>query len=130
MRNPAGEILLVRHSYGSPRWGLPGGGVKRGEDPAATIVRELAEETGCRIEAVTAIGVIEQCYYGMVNTVHLFIAQTRDEPRADLRELTAARFFAAAALPADLSPRARRQLGSWITEAAAANPPPPRPLAD
>ena len=27
------RVLLVRHSYGSGRWCLPGGGLRRGEDP-------------------------------------------------------------------------------------------------
>lgn len=43
------EVLLTRHSARGPRpgtWGLPGGGVAHGEDPATTVSRELAEECG------------------------------------------------------------------------------------
>ena len=29
------ELLLVRHSYGDRRWGLPGGLIKRSEDARA-----------------------------------------------------------------------------------------------
>lgn len=43
------SILLCRIAGGYPAagmWTLPGGGVKFGEDPAATCLRELTEETG------------------------------------------------------------------------------------
>jgi len=41
-----GELLLVRHTYGLDRWELPGGSIRRGEDPLACLARELAEELG------------------------------------------------------------------------------------
>jgi ADP-ribose pyrophosphatase YjhB (NUDIX family) len=42
---PEGRVVLVRLTYDSG-WHLPGGGLKRGEDPQAAILRELAEEIG------------------------------------------------------------------------------------
>ncbi|TWT25254.1 NUDIX hydrolase [Planomicrobium sp. CPCC 101110] len=39
-----GKILLVRSDRGT--YGLPGGGVEKGESPAEALVREVAEETG------------------------------------------------------------------------------------
>ena len=39
-----GRLLLVRER-GAKHWSLPGGGVKKGEDPVAAAVRELDEET-------------------------------------------------------------------------------------
>jgi 8-oxo-dGTP diphosphatase len=43
--NDRGEILLAQHSYRTDyEWGLPGGWVARGENPADTVIREIAEE--------------------------------------------------------------------------------------
>lgn len=42
-----GKVLLTKNWLGLHRdWRLPGGGVRNGEDMAAAVVRETAEETG------------------------------------------------------------------------------------
>lgn len=46
-----GHVLLVRHSY-RHRWGVPGGLLRRGEEPRVAAVRECYEEVGLRISAV------------------------------------------------------------------------------
>ena len=46
-----GAILLVRQVYRS-RWGLPGGLLERGEDPASAVTREVREEVGLDVEVV------------------------------------------------------------------------------
>jgi len=46
--DPADRVLLTRNAEGYPgagRWHLPGGGTDFGEQPAAALLRELAEET-------------------------------------------------------------------------------------
>lgn len=47
-RDPSGRLLLVRMASGPDegRWTIPGGGIKWGEHPDATVLRELEEETG------------------------------------------------------------------------------------
>lgn len=42
------QLLLVRSSFGEVK--LPGGGQERGEDDAATLIREVLEETGFQVQ--------------------------------------------------------------------------------
>jgi 8-oxo-dGTP pyrophosphatase MutT (NUDIX family) len=39
-------VVLVRHTYGDRRWMLPGGRVRRNEDPVAAARREMHHELG------------------------------------------------------------------------------------
>jgi 8-oxo-dGTP diphosphatase len=52
-----GAVLVGRRrgAHGSGTWAFPGGKVDAGEDPRATVVRELWEETGLRATAVEPI---------------------------------------------------------------------------
>ncbi|MGW4056111.1 NUDIX hydrolase [Streptomyces sp. NPDC004779] len=54
-----GEVLLARWvaKDGTRRWTLPGGGMDHGEEPLATVVREVEEETGYVSEPVALLGV-------------------------------------------------------------------------
>lgn len=54
-----GRILLARSPGpgGVPEWVLPGGGAEHGEDPCDTVVREVEEETGYRVEVTALLGV-------------------------------------------------------------------------
>ena len=45
---PDGRLLLVDQPY-VRGWALPGGDLKRGEDPAAGLTRELREEIGLEV---------------------------------------------------------------------------------
>jgi 8-oxo-dGTP diphosphatase len=45
------EVLVVQGWLGSGRWGLPGGGLHKNEDPARGAARELLEETGIEVNA-------------------------------------------------------------------------------
>jgi len=113
--DPQGRILLVRHSYGHGRWGLPGGAVKRGEDPAEAIRRELREEVGCELMGLCHAGTATRDYHGARNRVEMFRATSADAPVPDGREIIAARFFAWDAWPGDLSSGARE----WLSGLAA-----------
>jgi 8-oxo-dGTP diphosphatase len=43
-------------------WALPKGLIARGEDPEATAVREVAEETGCEGDSVGKLGDVRYVY--------------------------------------------------------------------
>lgn len=46
-----GRILIAEHVYRSRfRWGLPGGWIERGEDPAAALQREMREELALEVK--------------------------------------------------------------------------------
>ena len=117
LRNPSGEVLLVRHSYGPPLWSLPGGGLERGEAPEDAARREVREELGLTLAALEPLGTLEEELSGTNHTAHLFGAAVDEAPQVDGRELLEARFFAADTLPPDLGRVAAGRL-RWLARQA------------
>ena len=61
------SVLLTRNSARGPhpgRWSLPGGGVEHGEQPAATVAREVEEETGLVATPGALLGVHDERFTG------------------------------------------------------------------
>lgn len=108
-----GRVLLIRHSYGSGNWMLPGGGLGRGEDPLDAALRELAEETGLALSGACQIADVEEPLYGTVNRVHLIAGRAHGEVRIDGREVIEARYFAGDAWPDNLSPALAGRIAEW-----------------
>ncbi|WP_341712870.1 NUDIX domain-containing protein [Erythrobacter sp.] len=108
-----GQILLVRHSYGLQGWYFPGGGMRRKEMPEEAARRELLEETGCPVEGLRLVGVLEEELSGAPHTAHIFEGIVNDMPRPDGREVIEARFFPTHSLPEPLSPRTKARLKLW-----------------
>jgi 8-oxo-dGTP pyrophosphatase MutT (NUDIX family) len=115
-----GCVLLVRHSYGSGNWMLPGGGLGRDEDPVAGAVRELAEEVGCRFDDARLVEVLEEPLAGACNSVSVVTGRTAGRPSGDRREVVAAQFFAPGCWPDDFSPAHRAEIDAWVRTAATA----------
>jgi 8-oxo-dGTP pyrophosphatase MutT (NUDIX family) len=89
----ADRVLLVRHSYGSPLWSLPGGGMVRGEDPEQAAMREIREELGCGLADLVLLDVSEEHVPGSRDREHAFLARLVGEPVPDMREIVAVGFF-------------------------------------
>lgn len=112
--DPQGRILLIRHSYGSGNWMLPGGGIGRNEAPLDAGVRELREETGCALKGARVHIVVEEPLYGTINRVHVIVGLVQDDPRCDGREVIAARLVAQDELPENLSPVLKGRMAEWF----------------
>ena len=86
--NDKKEVLLVKHNR-QTEWALPGGQVRPGEDPAARVVIEVAEETGIFIKQPRFIG----RYAGSVASHQIYLAQSEDVPRPDHSEIQEAAWW-------------------------------------
>lgn len=115
-RNAAGEVLLVRHSYGPASWSFPGGGCGRKEDPEAAARREMREELGCELEALELVSEIHEVISGAPHTAYVFAALVAGTVQPDGREITQARFYPVEALPAPINTVTARRLEAWLQQ--------------
>lgn len=111
--NLAGDVLLLRHSYGPAVWALPGGGLARGEDPADAALREVREELGVDLARIEQVGMLEEVLSGSPHTAYIFTGLCDRQPRPDLREVTEARFFPSHSLPEPLGRTTRDRIAVW-----------------
>ncbi len=87
IERPDGRWLFVKPVY-RDGWTLPGGLVDRGESPAATVVREMAEEIGATVE-VTGPGLVAlDPQYRRLETVFR-VSLTSGQSADDLQVTTA-----------------------------------------
>ena len=56
VRDDEGRLLLI-HKVDNGNWALPGGGMELGETVADAAIREVAEETGIRVEITGLVGI-------------------------------------------------------------------------
>jgi ADP-ribose pyrophosphatase YjhB (NUDIX family) len=98
-----GRVLLARYAPpdGAENWTLPGGKVEHGEDPFDTVIREVAEETGCDavverllgvdsrvipIAEMRAPGPVPHHNVGIFYRVRITGGRLRPEPDGDIAE--------------------------------------------
>ena len=74
LTRPDGQLCLVRHTYGAG-WYLPGGGLRRSEDPADGLRREIREELGIDVGRLNPLGTYQARAEGKRDTVWVFTAQ-------------------------------------------------------
>lgn len=100
-----GRVVLFHHTYKSVHpWALPGGWMKRGEEPAETIRREIREEAGLEVEILAPLAAITGPVYP--NAEIIYLAKLLGGTFRPSREVDEIRFFALEDLP-DLQPYQR-----------------------
>jgi ADP-ribose pyrophosphatase YjhB (NUDIX family) len=109
-----GRVLLVRHTYGSDQWHLPGGGVKRRESLVAALHRELREETGVVVTGdVKLLGTYSSLAEGKSDHISVFVVEQFQRHASDSGEIAAAQFFPIDALPEGASRATARRVADW-----------------
>jgi len=98
--NQRREVLLLNHVL-RPRsgWGLPGGFIDRGEQPADAIRREIREETGIELNDLKMLRVRTLGRHIEI----LFSATTPGDPEVLSREIIELGWFTMETLPPQLN---------------------------
>ncbi|MCX6729617.1 MAG: NUDIX hydrolase [Candidatus Saccharibacteria bacterium] len=81
------KLLITQDWLGAGDWSLPGGGLRRGENPAEGAMRELMEETGIKIapNRCNFIGMKKLKGRGITSHNHCFYIHLTDKPRIYLQ---------------------------------------------
>jgi 8-oxo-dGTP diphosphatase len=105
--DPAGRVLLQRRSDDG-KWGLPGGGIDPGEEPADALVREIREETALEVVPERIVGVYSGPDFRirypngdetMIVSITFACRPMAGEPRVNDDESLEIRYFSPDALP-------------------------------
>jgi ADP-ribose pyrophosphatase YjhB (NUDIX family) len=102
VRNNAGEVLLLRHTYrrAGHEWGLPGGWVKGRESMERALTREIQEETGFTIAIDRLVAI--HSGYSLPRMTVIYLAHIEQGEFRSSDEVSAYRFSASVDLGAIL----------------------------
>jgi 8-oxo-dGTP pyrophosphatase MutT (NUDIX family) len=108
------SVLLVKNFVSTGRWGMPGGGLHRGEDPHEGAVRELFEETGVILappQNLALLGKVVAHEYGLAAPTFYFAAELEKPsyPHKQPFEIAAVEWVDRAHLTSDNCTRETRQ---------------------
>ena len=87
-----GKLLKVRHSY-RRGWSLPGGVVRRGEDPRFAACREVREEVGLNIQPDDLIPITDERLGSRLYYLYECRMAERPQIKIDNWEIVEARFL-------------------------------------
>jgi len=112
------EILLIKTSFGTQKWSLPGGGVHKHENPEHAASRELHEETGMEVDCsqLKRIGELRLPKNNKwpVANIRFFATKLKDMPEPRVvrpLEIMEAKWFNLRELPDDRSATVDEGLG-------------------
>lgn len=114
------KVLLVRLTYIDGLY-LPGGGVKKFEEPEAAAGRELREELGLKIKNCELFGVYSNYSESKSDTVIVLLCDAHiPDNTARSREIHSFGYYSMRDLPADTSPGTRRRIEEYLANKAPA----------
>lgn len=124
IRDAAGRVLLVRHTYGRLNWEVPGGGAEAHESAAETAMREAVEELGVAVTLGRLVGVYWEPGWRSGRGLHHFVFTAEltgplPSRSPDTNEISDWGWFDPADLPRPLSDFTLRR----ITDAIGSAPP-------
>lgn len=104
--NERGEVLLLEHVLRSSvsGWGVPGGFIKKGEQPEIALRREIMEETGLELTDVRIFSC--RTFYRHVEII--MTAKCKGEPTIMSREITDLGWYSIDEMPQEMSPDQKR----------------------
>lgn len=107
------QLLLIRNTYGRSGWTLPGGMMKRSEEPIVAMRREIHEEVGITSEVWQQVGTFTGRQAHRHDTLYIFLAHVPSPAiQIDPGEILEAQWFPLTNLPA-LSTYGQRALTMW-----------------
>ncbi len=81
-----GGMILLSYEKNIDQYLIPGGGLEDGESLRECCIRELAEETGVRVEPHTHYLTLEEYYHEFFFKSHYFLCDHRGEVEQNLTE--------------------------------------------
>lgn len=108
------NVLLVKHTYIGGLY-LPGGGVKKFEEPERAIARELEEELGYSVVDCELFGVYSNFTESKSDTVIVMTCTGSITKNIKSKEIESFGFYNIHDLPKETSPGTRKRIDEYVS---------------